>query len=112
MHMKSTIFVASVLPFLAAATPLRRNEPASSCNTGPVQCCNSVQSADSKSIAGLLSVLGVVVSDLTVFVGANCSPISVIGVGGNSCSASPVCCENNSFGGLIALGCVPVDLSL
>ncbi|THU91476.1 fungal hydrophobin [Dendrothele bispora CBS 962.96] len=102
----------ATLATLAVATPTRRNEPASQCNTGPVQCCNSVQSADSKSVAGLLSLLGIVVQDVNALVGVTCSPISVIGVGGDSCSANPVCCENNSFNGIVAIGCVPVDLSL
>ncbi|THU91485.1 hypothetical protein K435DRAFT_674080, partial [Dendrothele bispora CBS 962.96] len=57
-------------------------------------------------------LLGIVVQDVNALVGVTCSPISVIGVGGDSCSANPVCCENNSFNGIVALGCVPVDLSL
>ncbi|THU91475.1 fungal hydrophobin [Dendrothele bispora CBS 962.96] len=100
----------AALATLAVATPTlsRRDE----CTTGPIQCCNSVQSADSPAVAGLLGLLGIVVQDVTALVGVNCSPISVIGVGGNSCSASPVCCENNSFNGLVAIGCVPINISL
>ncbi|KAK7027966.1 hypothetical protein VNI00_015049 [Paramarasmius palmivorus] len=86
--------------------------PASQCNTGPVQCCNTVQSSDSEPIAALLGLLGVVLQDLNVQVGVTCTPITVIGAGGNSCSATPVCCSNNDFNGLIALGCVPVNLNL
>ncbi|KAF5362901.1 hypothetical protein D9758_007101 [Tetrapyrgos nigripes] len=102
----------AVLVTLAVATPVRRNEPASQCNTAPVQCCNSVQPANSAAASKELALLGIVLQDVTALVGLGCSPISVIGVGGDSCSASPVCCENNSFKGLVALGCVPVDLSL
>ncbi|KAH9919992.1 fungal hydrophobin [Epithele typhae] len=90
------------LPVLAAAQ---------SCSTGPVQCCNSVESASSPSVAGILSVLGVVVQDVTAMVGLQCSPLSVVGVGsGSSCSSNAVCCENNNVGGLISIGCVPVEL--
>ncbi len=43
------------LPLLAAATPLDvrggGGEPASSCSTGDLQCCNSVQSVSSESLA-------------------------------------------------------------
>ncbi|KAG9227826.1 hypothetical protein PTI98_011462 [Pleurotus ostreatus] len=86
--------------------------PASGCNAGDVQCCKSVQKADSAGGAALLGLLGIVLSNLDVFIGGDCSPITAIGVGGTSCSSQAVCCENNSFNGLIALGCVPINLSL
>jgi len=107
-------FVSTVaLATLAAATPVRRGgEPASSCSTGPVQCCDSVQSAGSPAASTLLGLLGIVVQGADVPIGITCSPISVIGVGGDSCSAQAVCCDNNSFNGVVAIGCVPVDLSL
>ncbi|KDR81077.1 hypothetical protein GALMADRAFT_1121962 [Galerina marginata CBS 339.88] len=110
--------VLSALAFatLAAATvaPVRRNDapPASQCNTGDLQCCNSVQSASSSSVASLLGLLGVVVGSVTGLVGVTCSPITAIGVAGNSCSAQPVCCTNNSFNGLVAIGCTPVNINL
>ncbi|KAL0947628.1 hypothetical protein HGRIS_013716 [Hohenbuehelia grisea] len=106
--MFSKLVVFSALATLAAATPVRRAE----CSTGPIQCCNSTTTAGDKSLSTLFGLLGIVVSDVTAIVGVGCSPISVIGVGGNSCSASPLCCENNSFHGLVALGCVPVNLNL
>ncbi|KAK7470374.1 hypothetical protein VKT23_001801 [Stygiomarasmius scandens] len=99
--------VSAALATLAVAT-----QPASQCNTAPVQCCNTVGKASDPAIAKELGIIGVVVQDVNALVGVTCTPISVIGVGGNSCSANPVCCENNSFNGLVALGCVPVDLSL
>jgi hypothetical protein len=52
--------------------------------------------SDSPEAAGLLSILDVVLGAVTT-VGLGCSPLSAVGLGGNSCSASPVCCENNSF---------------
>ncbi|KAK7449197.1 hypothetical protein VKT23_013343 [Stygiomarasmius scandens] len=98
---------------LAVATPTRRTgQPASQCTTAPIQCCDSVETADSPSASKVLAGLGIVVQDVIALVGLTCTPISVIGVGGNSCSANPVCCENNSFNGVVSLGCVPVDLSL
>ncbi|KAE9407602.1 hydrophobin 2 [Gymnopus androsaceus JB14] len=103
-------FVSAALATLAAATPTLRNEPASSCTTGPVQCCNTVEPASSSAAAGLLGLLGIVVQDLTVAVGITCSPITVIGAGGSGCSAQAVCCEDNSHGTLISIGCVPVTL--
>ncbi|KIK67773.1 hypothetical protein GYMLUDRAFT_237980 [Collybiopsis luxurians FD-317 M1] len=103
-------FVTAALASLAVATPTPRGgEPASSCTTGPIQCCNSVQSASSSGVGLLLGLLGIVLQDLDVLVGLDCSPITVIGVGSNGCSAQAVCCEDNSSS-LISIGCVPVQL--
>ncbi|ESK83732.1 hydrophobin [Moniliophthora roreri MCA 2997] len=82
------------------------------CTTGPIQCCDSVQSASSNPVAVILGLLGIVLQDLNIDVGLTCSPITIIGGGSNSCSANPVCCENNSFNGIVALGCVPVNINL
>ncbi|EJC98269.1 fungal hydrophobin [Fomitiporia mediterranea MF3/22] len=113
------------LPLLAVATPWANptktvtvtavpttTQPASQCYTGHIQCCNSVQSASDPAVTTLLGLLGIVLSDLDVLVGLTCTPISVIGAGGNSCSAQPVCCQNNNFNGLIAIGCTPINLGL
>ncbi|KAF5356483.1 hypothetical protein D9757_012563 [Collybiopsis confluens] len=103
--------VSAALATLAVATPAPRGgEPASSCTTGPVQCCNTVTTASNPAAAGILSLLGIVLQDLTVAVGLTCSPISVIGVGGSGCKAQAVCCQDNSHGTLISIGCVPVQL--
>ncbi|KAF8884851.1 fungal hydrophobin-domain-containing protein [Infundibulicybe gibba] len=78
--------------------------PASQCNTGDLQCCNSSKSHQTRSWTDQSPrLLGVVVGALTGQVGVTCSPISAIGLGGNSCSAQPVCCSNNSFSGIVAL---------
>ncbi|EGO03363.1 hypothetical protein SERLA73DRAFT_45878, partial [Serpula lacrymans var. lacrymans S7.3] len=89
-------------------------QPASQCNTGPVQCCDSVQAVGfAPAVTTLLGLLGIVLSSVDVLVGLTCSPLSVVGVGsGATCSAEPVCCEDNSFNGLISLGCSPVNLNL
>ncbi|KAF8895194.1 fungal hydrophobin-domain-containing protein [Infundibulicybe gibba] len=114
----STIALFAMLPLLAAATAVPRTTtpttPASQCNTGDLQCCNSSQESSDTSagLNTLLSLLGVVVGDLTGVIGVSCSPISAVAVGGNSCSAQPVCCSNNSFKGAVALGCTPVNLNL
>ncbi|KAI8970903.1 fungal hydrophobin-domain-containing protein [Trametes punicea] len=81
------------------------------CSTGAIQCCNSVESSNSASVSLLLGLLGIVLGDITGLVGLDCSPITVIGVGtGNACSANTVCCQNNNVGGLISIGCVPIEL--
>ncbi|KAI1798175.1 hypothetical protein LXA43DRAFT_1088307 [Ganoderma leucocontextum] len=60
----------------------------------------------------LLTLLGIVVPDAAVLLGIDCSPISVVGVGGGTCSANAVCCSNNSAGNLISVGCIPIILQL
>ncbi|GJE95854.1 fungal hydrophobin [Phanerochaete sordida] len=134
MHARLTSATAiALLSVLAVATPNvaldKRNNPppttttatktvtvtaaptsVSSCSTGPIQCCDSVQKASSPAAANLLGLLGIVVEGVDALVGLTCSPITVIGVGGGQCSATTVCCENNSFGSLISIGCVPIIL--
>ncbi|KAI0330317.1 fungal hydrophobin [Cubamyces sp. BRFM 1775] len=92
------------------ATPPVSTPPASSCSTGPIQCCNSLESASSAAGSLLLGLLGIIVDGVDVLLGLDCSPISVIGVGGGNCNANVVCCENNNVGGLISVGCIPVIL--
>ncbi|KAF5326971.1 hypothetical protein D9619_004101 [Psilocybe cf. subviscida] len=111
MQFKLAALTTLAVVTLAAATPTG-TAPSNQCNTGSLQCCNSVQAANSKSIAGLLSLLGIVVGSITGQVGVTCSPITVIGASGTSCSAQPVCCTNNSFNGVVALGCTPINLNL
>ncbi|KIM39530.1 hypothetical protein M413DRAFT_415466 [Hebeloma cylindrosporum] len=105
----SSVFVLA-LPVLAAASVLPRTD--GQCNTGSIQCCNSAVAATNPAASALLGLLGVVVGSVTGLVGLTCSPITAIGVGGNSCSAQPVCCTGNNFNGLVVLGCTPINLSL
>ncbi|EIW85896.1 fungal hydrophobin [Coniophora puteana RWD-64-598 SS2] len=118
--------VSAVLALAALATatttvscspqPTSPPKPASQCNTGGLQCCNSVQKSflpyqgSSSAVVKELGLLGVVLSDVNVLVGLACSPIDVVGTSG-TCSANPVCCENNDFNGLINIGCVPVNIN-
>ncbi|KAK0464028.1 hydrophobin-251 [Armillaria novae-zelandiae] len=106
----------AILLTLATATVLPRTDgaPCGSSGSAQAQCCQSTENSDnlSPSTKGLLAGLGVVVGDLTADVGLTCSPISVIGVGGTNCNAQTVCCENNNFNGVVALGCTPINVGL
>jgi len=87
--------------------------PASQCNTRPVQCCLSVGYSSSPQIAKVLDYLHIVVQDVTTLIGATCSEISVVGLGsGATCNAIALCCENNNYGGIVSIGCAPVNLNL
>ncbi|KAF8919519.1 fungal hydrophobin-domain-containing protein [Mucidula mucida] len=111
MQFNLAAFTALALTTLVAATPAnRRGIAPSDCSTAPIQCCDTVTTASDPAASSILSSIGVVVQDISALVGLTCSPITVIGVGGGECSASPVCCEDNSHGGLISIGCVPVTL--
>ncbi|KAH9927573.1 uncharacterized protein B0H18DRAFT_1118381 [Fomitopsis serialis] len=80
-----------------------------SCNAGPVSCCNTVESANnlSNGTSTLMGILGIDVSNLLNDVGVGCSSLAA----GASCSASVLCCENNTYNGLINIGCVPIGVS-
>jgi len=110
----SIIMFARIASVLVLALPLlvaaEGDIPASQCNTSDLQCCNQVQNADTPFVAGLLELLGITASGVTGQVGITCSPISIIGIGSNSCTQQPVCCNNNNFNGVVALGCTPINI--
>ena len=111
MFSKAALFTFTLVAVSSAASIATRTEPGS-CNTGPIQCCQSTEQASDPATSKLLALLGVVLQDLNVLVGLQCSPITVIGGGDASCDAEPVCCQNNTYGGLIAIGCVPINIDL
>ncbi|KIM37597.1 hypothetical protein M413DRAFT_258079 [Hebeloma cylindrosporum] len=111
MFSKVALFTVATMAIFAAAAPAPSIE--NSCNTGPVQCCNQLMKSDSAQANLLTSLLGLALGPVTGQVGVQCSPLSVIGLGkGASCSSQPVCCSNNSFNGLIAVGCSPINVNV
>ena len=67
--------------------------PTHKCNTGPIQCCQKVTSAKDPSAGIIIRLLGIVIRDLNVVVGLTCSPLSAIGLGGNSWCVSKLPCS-------------------
>ncbi|PPQ67785.1 hypothetical protein CVT25_009089 [Psilocybe cyanescens] len=116
----SVFFVLAILAMLAAATSTTvttspgapTSIPANQCNGSNLQCCNSLERSDGSVVGTLLGLLGVVIQGVEVLVGITCSPIDVLGIGQNECHSQPVCCENNNFSGIIAIGCVPININL
>ncbi|KAH9475218.1 Fruiting body protein SC3 [Psilocybe cubensis] len=114
-----TFFVLAILAMLAAATTTVTTSPgaptsipANQCNGSNLQCCNSLERSDGSLVGTLLGLLGVVIQGVEVLVGINCSPIDILGIGQNGCHSQPVCCQNNDFSGIIAIGCVPININL
>ncbi|KAG7442220.1 fungal hydrophobin [Guyanagaster necrorhizus] len=107
----TTVVMIATLTTSVTCTPTATTT-GSQCNTGSLQCCNSIQPATSSHVASLLGLPSIVLQDLDVNVGVTCSPITVIGLGGNSCTEQTVCCDNDSFNGVIALGCTPINVVL
>ncbi|TFK70619.1 hydrophobin-263 [Pluteus cervinus] len=98
------------LPLLASASVLPRQT--GDCNTGSINCCATTQTSTPESVTELSGLLGIALPNIAGLIGLGCSPLSILGLGGNSCSAQPVCCSGNTFGGLIGLGCNPLNLNL
>lgn len=71
------------LAAFAVAAPTS-SSPSNQCNNGAIQCCNSTTTASDPVTALLLGLLGVAAGGITGQVGLTCSPLSVIGVAGNS----------------------------
>ncbi|KAF9460464.1 hydrophobin [Collybia nuda] len=110
MFPNAVVIATTSLALSVAAAPQSNKYK---CNTGSVQCCNEIQQSQSVEGSNILAIVGLTAQGLTGMVGHNCSPISAIGPGGGtSCNSQPVCCENNSFNGLVAIGCSPVGGAL
>lgn len=88
-----------------------KNSLSAQCNTGSVQCCDTVEDASSDNAAKALGLLGLVVQGANVPIGLNCDSIDVlIGVGaGSNCASQPVCCDKTESG--LGVGCLPINLA-
>ncbi|THV06849.1 fungal hydrophobin [Dendrothele bispora CBS 962.96] len=97
------------MSFFHHPKPATSSIPASQCNIGSLQCCNAITDISNPAVQVLATLLGrptLTTSDNLV--GLTCDPVTVIGIGGASCSSQLVCCQDNSFNGIIAFGCIPV----
>ncbi|KAI9455832.1 hydrophobin 2 [Boletus coccyginus] len=105
----ATLVPIAALVAVATATPgvVEARDSVSQCNTSDQYCCNQQITQYTSAVSGVLGVL----NGLNLAGGATCSPISVIGVAGNSCTQQPVCCSNNNFNGLVNVGCTPINVN-
>ncbi|KAA1470808.1 hypothetical protein DENSPDRAFT_836695 [Dentipellis sp. KUC8613] len=74
--------------------------PAPQCDFSALRCCRTVEPASSRVVAPVLAKLNVQLLPY-VPVGLVCASSEE-----GECSGKLVCCSNNNFGGVIALGCV------
>ncbi|KAF9045347.1 hypothetical protein BJ165DRAFT_1528226 [Panaeolus papilionaceus] len=82
MFSRAVSFTVVALPILAAATAVPRND--GDCNTGDIKCCNSTMASSLTALATLGGLLGLSLPSIGGLIGLSCSPISVLGLGGNS----------------------------
>ncbi|KAF5381204.1 hypothetical protein D9757_007878 [Collybiopsis confluens] len=74
MQFKST-FVIAALATLAAAGQGGQCEPASSCSTGPIQCCESLTTSTSAPAVAALTLIGLVLGSTAANLGLSCTSL-------------------------------------
>ncbi|MGW0480705.1 hydrophobin family protein [Nonomuraea sp. NPDC003214] len=104
MRIRRTLAAAAATT--AAAAGLVLAAPAAHADPAP-QCCVITTTATAPNTALLLSLLGLPAAALPQGqIGLTCNPIRVIAATiAATCATVAVMCENNSFSGVIALGC-------
>ncbi|KAK0225277.1 hydrophobin-251 [Armillaria luteobubalina] len=111
MFSRLTALAVLALPLFVAASPATTTTvTGGQCNTGSAQCCKSVQDPKSSAVQQALGLLNIPIGTITAGVGLTCDPITVIGLGTTQCANQPVCCEQNNYNGLVALGCTPINV--
>ncbi|KAG6828114.1 hypothetical protein H0H92_009166 [Tricholoma furcatifolium] len=122
MFARLSAAILLVLPLLAFAGD------SGSCSTGEETCCDSIQDVSASAISPLVlilihaknanvatllgTILGAAAQGVTGQVGLTCTPVSALAVGGTSCSQQTVCCSDNNFNGVVALGCTPINANV
>ncbi|KAJ2936989.1 hypothetical protein H1R20_g107, partial [Candolleomyces eurysporus] len=83
--------------------------PECAANTGPIQCCESVQNNLSGSLLNLLLGILPIGVPIALPIGITCSPVLSV-LQGTQCEGQTVCCSNNNFNGVVNLGCSPISI--
>ncbi|KAF9013793.1 fungal hydrophobin [Hymenopellis radicata] len=112
-RLSTTIVFVLALVLLAAAVPTADTygDGGKVCKTGSNQCCNTVDTVENLGSAGALSGLnGLLQIILSLLPGATNIGLKCLPIVGGSCTQQNVCCENNSFNGLVAIGCNNIGL--
>ncbi|EMD35894.1 hypothetical protein CERSUDRAFT_84984 [Gelatoporia subvermispora B] len=93
------------------------------CSPAQIQCCDNVASGDSDHMRAVAKALNMNI-DPNMTYGTGCAAGGMPGAGGmpnaggmvgvgggTTCTSAPMCCEDNSFGGLIGIGCAPIPVN-
>ncbi|KAF8418142.1 hydrophobin [Boletus edulis BED1] len=117
MFIRPSTILFSVIALAGVATALpsdleARNGGSNTCNSGSVQCCQSVQSSYSYQVIELFGYLGIPLPAGGTQVGLTCSPVTLGGTStGSICTQQTVCCTGNSFYG-VSTACSPININL
>ncbi|KAG1732436.1 fungal hydrophobin [Suillus paluster] len=102
--------IASILALLPFA--LFAAAQSSQCDTGTIQCCES--STSYSTAQWMYPEYGIVdvAAAVDAVVGLTCSGVTVVGTS-SGCEANqqPLCCEDNSYNGVVSLGCTPINVN-
>lgn len=80
MFSKIAIFATITLALSVAAAPIAGDGGDEYCSIDEIYCCNQVEQSQSTAGANIArTIVGLDVQSLTGLIGANCSPITVIG---------------------------------
>ncbi|CAO3610071.1 unnamed protein product [Cunninghamella echinulata] len=115
--MKLSTISAIILGVTAScsASAVPRQNTGNQCNTGPVQCCNSLQSYngyDPKVLNNVITIFGGHVQD--TFKGQwgfGCTAVGVFGAGAQGCSTQPQCCQQVQSNAGFAWNCSPFNVN-
>ncbi|KAF8418141.1 hydrophobin [Boletus edulis BED1] len=108
------LFSAIALVGVATAVPtaLEARTGSNTCNSGSVNCCQSVQSSSSSVIIELFGFLGLPMPAGNTQIGLTCSPVTLGGTStGSICTQQTVCCTGNTFYG-VSTACSPININL
>ncbi|KAI9300640.1 fungal hydrophobin-domain-containing protein [Cunninghamella echinulata] len=97
----------------AGAIP--RENIGNQCNTGPVQCCNTLRQYNDfhpEALTSIFNIVGVSAEDvLRGQLGVDCTSVSVAGGSGQNCNTQPVCCSQVQQNGIVGINCTPINVN-
>ncbi|KAH6890149.1 fungal hydrophobin-domain-containing protein [Coprinopsis sp. MPI-PUGE-AT-0042] len=114
-HLTLFAFAVTLLSgAIAIPTPSEPPKALGRCNGGELQCCFKAQDPHSLDWEArmIASLVKADVGSASGLVGTHCTGINSLAVdSGSECTLQKVCCSNNSFNGLVAMGCTPIEVA-
>ncbi|KAG6372708.1 hypothetical protein JVT61DRAFT_6295 [Boletus reticuloceps] len=99
-----TIAASAIAGHMGGGTASTANQ----CNNGELQCCNVTKASQAPS--SIINGLGL---NPNTPIGLNCSPLSVLQLGGSQCSQQAVCCDDTRAveNQVVGIDCSPVNVN-